>query len=373
MNILSSLKHKVRKEFKPSLSGVGYMYKKFSISTTIKTIFTLFALLISQQSYALKVTVSIPPLAGMIAPLLSDNDQLEVILNPGASPHGFQLKPSHLRSLHDSDLVLWVGSPVDSWMQKPLTNLGVAEMSLKGLSGIEELPVRQGGLWEKKSRHDTISSETVHKDASDDSEEHGHNHEHGHQHESDTSSESKRMDGHLWMSFKNSLLLIEAVSKQLQILKPGDAENIRQRTQAWLNKLEKTNQQIKAQLLPVQTLPYMVLHDAFQYFEHQYSLNGIGSIQLNPSVSPSLKRVAELRSKVKSGKVSCVFKEPQFPEKRVLAVTKGLDVRVGSLDPMGVVSKEFQKETGRNFLSYDVFILQLSHQFNDCLSKANSQ
>ena len=367
MNILSSLKHKVRKEFKSSLNGVGYLNKEFSISTAIKTIFTLFTLLISQQSYALKITVSIPPLAGMVAPLLSGDDQLEVVLKPGASPHGFQLKPSHLRGLNESDLVLWVASPVDNWMQKPLTNLKVKEVSLKGLANIEQLPVRQGGLWEKKSQHIATLSETAHKDTSADSEEHNHEHEYS------VASESQRMDGHLWMSFKNSRLLIEAVSKELQMLKPNDAENISQRTQAWLNKLDKTNQQIKQQLQQVQTVPYMVLHDAFQYFEHQYSLNGVGSIQLNPSVSPSLKRVAELRSKIKSGKVSCVFKEPQFPEKRVLSVTKGLGVRVGSLDPMGVVTKEFQKETGRDFLNYDVFILQLSHQFNDCLSKANNQ
>ena len=371
MNILSSLKHKVRKEFKPSLNGMSYLYKGLSISTAIKTFFTLFALLISQQSYALKITVSIPPLAGMIAPLLSDDDQLEVVLKPGASPHGFQLKPSHLRGLNESDLVLWVASPVDSWMQKPLSNLEVKELSLKGLANIEELPVRQGGLWERKSQHAAMHSEAEHKDVSDGSEQKDHHNEH--EHEVSTSSQSQRMDGHLWMSFKNSRLLIETVSKQLQMLNPNEAENIRQKTQAWLNKLDNTNQQIKQQLQQVQTVPYMVLHDAFQYFEHQYSLNGIGSIQLNPSVSPSLKRVAELRSKVKSGKVSCVFKEPQFPEKRVLAVIKGLDVRVGSLDPMGVVSKKFQKETGRDFLNYDVFILQLSNQFNDCLSKANNQ
>jgi len=366
MNILSSLKYKARKEFNLVLSRVQLPCKERFISTALAATTSLFALFLSQQSYALNITVSIPPLAGMVAPLLSDDDQLNVVLKPGASPHGFQLKPSHLRDLNESDLVLWIASPVDSWMQKPLKNLKVKELNLKALAGIEELPVRQGGLWEKKKQH-TTSSETEHKSMIPNSVEHNHEHEHS------THSESPRMDGHLWMSFKNSRLLIEAVSKQLQMLKPEDAENIRQRTQAWLNKLDKTNQQIKEQLLPVQKVPYMVLHDAFQYFENQYSLNGMGSIQLNPSVSPSLKRVAELRLKVKSGKVSCVFKEPQFPEKRVLAVTKGLDVRVGSLDPMGIVSKKFQQETGRDFLPYDVFILQLSNQFNDCLSKANTQ
>ncbi len=121
------------------------------------------------------------------------------------------------------------------------------------------------------------------------------------------------------------------------------------------------------QLQAVRSVPYMILHDAFQYFEKRYQLTGVGSIQLNPSVSPSLKRVSELRERIKAGQVKCVFKEPQFPAKRVLTVTRGLDVQVGSLDPIGLVTAEEAKQSGRAFLLYDEFIKRLASQYLQCL------
>ncbi|MDX1352196.1 MAG: zinc ABC transporter substrate-binding protein [Thiomicrorhabdus sp.] len=313
------------------------------------TLAGLYWLAVPQAGYAVTVTTSIPPLAGMIAPLLAEDDQLEVILKPGASPHGFQLKPSDLTTLQKSDLVLWVGTPVDNWLQKPIDNFKVKALSMQALADVEQLPIRQGGLWERKS----------HKHLHTDHEE-AHNHEH--------STVMPKMDGHLWMSLPNAQSLIKAASKQLQQLKPEQAALIEQKTQAWLLKIAQTDLQIQQQLQPVKQVPYMVLHDAFQYFEHRYDLNGVGSIQLNPAVSPSLKRVAELRQKIKHGEVRCVFKEPQFPAKRVSVVTNGLDVQVGSLDPIGLVSKADQQDGAADYLLYDVFFKRLASQFYDCLA-----
>lgn len=360
LNILSSLTHKVRKECNKVLSTVFAVLKKTIqiVKNKTTTFFLLLTLpFFSATVHAVNITVSIPPLAGIIAPLLDENDQISVILKPGASPHGFQLKPSDLRGLQSSDLIVWVGSPVDSWMQKTITNLDKANVNLAKISGIETYPVRKGGLWEAHHHHHELGEE-------DDQEGHEN-------HESHSAKELLSIDGHLWMSYKNSLLLVRAVSKQLQQLKPNQTDQIKQTTQAWLNKLQQTHAAIQQQLSVIKNEPYMVLHDAYQYFEKQYGLNGIGSIQLNPSITPSLKRVAKIRVKIKQGAVKCVFKEPQFPEKRVLAVTKGLDVQVGSLDPMGIVSEEFQQKNQQDFMNYDLFMIQLSHQFINCLTPIN--
>ncbi|WP_321326652.1 zinc ABC transporter substrate-binding protein [Thiomicrorhabdus sp.] len=342
MNILSSLQHKVRKELT--------LHKSIVLGGL------LFAMVFSSAANALNITVSIPPLAGMIKPLLSDDDHIEVLLKPGASPHGFQLKPSNIKTLKESDLVLWVGTPVDHWMKKPLQNITVPKQSLLSVPDVEQLAIRQGGLWERKKHHH-------------DEDEDEHEHEHEHEHESSHNSEMSQMDGHIWMSFNNAQSFIKVVSDQLQLLKPQQAKIIQQKTQDWLLQLAMVDLKIQSQLTPVKDVPYMVLHDAFHYFSNRYNLNGIGSIQLNPTISPSLKRVAELREKIKQGDVRCVFKEPQFPAKRVYAVTKNLKVKVGSLDPIGLVSKEYQQKNSADYLPYDVFLEQLSNQFYDCLSQ----
>lgn len=352
MNILSSLQRKVRKE--------SFLHH------TILASGMFLAMGFSSVANALNITVSIPPIAGMIAPLLSDDDHIEVILKPGASPHGFQLKPSNLKTLAKSDLVLWAGSPVDHWMEKPLANIKAPVISILSLPDVEQLPIRQGGLWERDT-HEEHEADEAH-------EEHATHDEHAshHDHDEDEVADINQMDGHIWMSFNNAQSLIKAVSNKLQKLKPQQAKEIQQKTDAWLLELASVDLQVQNQLTSVKDVPFMVLHDAFQYFTNRYNLNGVGSIQLNPSISPSLKRVALLRNKIKQGGVRCVFKEPQFPEKRVLAVTKGLEVKVGSLDPIGLVSKAYQQKNNADFMPYDEFLTQLSNQFYSCLSPSES-
>ncbi|MBF6058572.1 zinc ABC transporter substrate-binding protein [Thiomicrorhabdus heinhorstiae] len=300
---------------------------------------------------AINITVSVPPLAGMIAPLLDQDDELQLLLTPGASPHGFQLKPSHLQALHTSDLVITVGTPVDAWAQKVKLPDGQT-LRMAQLEGIETLPFRAGGIWQKGGH--------VHADE--------HEHDEHHEHEQQAADSHKELppyDGHIWMSVDNARILIQAASRKLQQLKPESSAEIAQRTEDWLAKISVQDVKNQTILNPFQEVPFLVLHDAFHYFEHHYGLNGVGSIRLNPEIAPSLKRILELRARVKAGEVQCIFKEPQFPEKRILAVTKGLEVNTETLDPMGVT----YAPEGKQFSDYDLFIGELARHMQNCFEK----
>ena len=58
-------------------------------------------------------------------------------------------------------------------------------------------------------------------------------------------------------------------------------------------------------------------------------------ISINPEISPSPKRINEIRSKIKSDSVQCIFKEPQFPSKIVQTIIKDTNAKEGLLDPLG--------------------------------------
>lgn len=312
---------------------------------------------------ALTVTVTIPPLAGIIAPLLGPADELHVLLKPGVSPHGFQLKPSHVKLLQESDLVISVGTTIDGWIDKPLQLVNKTPIAMVHIKGVERLVLRQGGLWEQKHIHNDEPQLGVHGSLRDEHEsaEHVVNH-YSVDYHSEKPVEDSHLDGHLWMSLHNAKKMVLAVSQQLQNRLPGQKSIIQQRAKAWLVQLDKTDQLIVTRLAKVRAEPFLVLHDAFQYFEHQYGLNGVGSIRLNPELAPSLKRVHELRERIKSGHVTCLFKEPQFPEKRVMPVVSGLDVKLGSLDPMGS-----SYALDKPFMAYDEFLEALANQFSSCL------
>ncbi|WP_019555782.1 zinc ABC transporter substrate-binding protein [Thiomicrorhabdus arctica] len=324
----------------------------------VLSLMSVFLLGLAGNASALTVTVSIPPLAGIIAPLLGPADELHVLLKPGVSPHGFQLRPSHVRLLQDSDLVISVGTPVDAWIVKPLQLVNKTPIAMARLPNVERLALRQGGLWEDKHLH---SDELTHRKLGSDAHEADNdsvNHSQG------NPVENSHLDGHLWMSLYNAKQMVIVVSQQLQAKLPGQKEAIQKRAADWLTRLDKTNLQIMTRLAKVQGEPFLVLHDAFQYFEHHYGLNGVGSIRLNPELAPSLKRVHELRERIKDGHVTCLFKEPQFPEKRITSVVSGLDVKLGSLDPMGT-----SYVLNKPFMQYDAFLTALSNQFYSCLTK----
>src|SRR5207253_1959120 len=76
-------------------------------------------------------------------------------------------------------------------------------------------------------------------------------------------------------------------------------------------------------LVPIAAKPYVVFHDAFQYFERRYGLNVVGSISINPEVPPSAKRLTELRRKIRSLGAVCVFAEPQFDTRLVDNLIEG--------------------------------------------------
>ncbi|VAW49888.1 Zinc ABC transporter, periplasmic-binding protein ZnuA [hydrothermal vent metagenome] len=316
---------------------------------SIKRVLWLSLLLtVCSSAGAVTVTVSIPPLAGIIAPLLSEDDRLNVLLKPGSSPHGFQLRPSHLRTLQSSDLVVSVGGGLDAWIENPVQSMDKPSITMLSLPNLTLYPVRTGGIWESTSY-----------------EHHSHQHEQHRQKEG--GEDFSPPDNHVWLSVKNAVALVKAVSQQLQRVNPKQAMDIKQREQQWLANIQSTDVQVKALLAPVASKPYLVLHDAFQYFEKHYHLNGVGTIRLNPELPPSLKRIHQLRTQIKAGNIKCVFKEPQFSAKRLQAVTSGLPLNIGTLDPM--MAQNPASKQAQSPQLYTDFLHNMANAFVECLSK----
>ena len=53
-------------------------------------------------------------------------------------------------------------------------------------------------------------------------------------------------------------------------------------TRNYIKKLEKLDAEIKTRLKDIKTKPFIYFHDAFQYFETTYGLNGVGTISVEP-------------------------------------------------------------------------------------------
>ena len=116
---------------------------------------------------------------------------------------------------------------------------------------------------------------------------------------------------------------------------PAHARRYAANAQRLTRRLETLDQELKAILAPVIDRPYVVFHDAYQYFERRYGTRAVGSITVSPERSPGAKRLAEMRRRIETAGVACVFAEPQFEPALVRTLTESTRVRIAVLDPLG--------------------------------------
>ena len=193
----------------------------------------------------------------------------------------------------------------------------VTLVTLAESPGMLLLDQRHGGTFEKHE-HYSAATELHHDD------HHDHN-----------AHEAK--DGHIWLDTGNAKIMVEAVAKVLKSKYPAHSDRIASNTSAVLAKIDVLTTGLANQLAPLKGRPFIVFHDAYQYFENRFAMPAAGSITVSPASQPSAKRLTEVRKKIIELGAACVFAEPGFQPQLVAAVTEGTAARAGSLDPEGVL------------------------------------
>lgn len=250
------------------------------------------------------VAVDIVPIHGLVAQVMGDLGAPDLVVTPGASPHGYALRPSQARALDQADLVIWMGAPLTPWLENPLASLAsdAEQLTLLEVPGTILHEVRDG-----------IAFET---------DDHSHDHDHA-------------IDPHAWLDPENARLWLGIIADALADLDPENAQTYRQNAEMAQSDLTAIIEQIAAQLAPLRSSRFIVFHDAYQYFEHRFDITVIGAISLTDASDPGAARITEIRNLVATEGVSCVFSEPQFNAGLISAVLDGGDANTAVIDPIG--------------------------------------
>ncbi|MGE4280320.1 MAG: zinc ABC transporter substrate-binding protein [Magnetospirillum sp.] len=272
----------------------------------------LLALSLPARAAAPQVVASIQPLHSLAAMVMEGVGEPALLVSGTASEHGYSLKPSDMRAIEAAKVAVIVDTGYETFLAKPLKARGnkITTIAMADLPGLTVFEPREGGVWEKHDHH-----------------KHDHD-SHGHDHHDE-------LDGHVWLDPHNAELLVAALAAQLSELDPANAATYQHNAEAARAKLVALDGELKVKLAPLAGKPFVVFHDAYQYFEARYGLTGAGSITVDPDRSPSAKRMAALKDKLVAAKAACVFREPQFPAAIVDTLAKSANARVGLLDPQG--------------------------------------
>lgn len=268
-----------------------------------------------------RVVTSILPLQSLTANVMRGVGSPDLLVKGAATPHSFQLRPSDAVNLQNADLVIWVGEGLESFLEAPLASLAgdARVLELAEIKGISLLPIREELMWHLEEH----------------GLNHGDEHEEGHSEDTDHGHDHGAYDPHIWLDAGNAIATVEATAGALAEIDPANAETYRANAAETVERLAALNADLLQRIEPLIGRPYVVFHDAYQYFEASYGLTPIGAIALSPELSPGAQHLAELRDRLAEEGVVCVCSEPQFELKLLHVVTEGTAARGAPLDPLG--------------------------------------
>ncbi len=307
------------------------------------------------------VVTTVRPLHSLAAAVMDGAGEPVLLLDGAESPHSYALTPSDATALSQADVVLWIGEPLETFLERPLAALSndARIITLAERPEVRFRENRDGGVW------DTAGGDHDH--------DHGHSHSHddhdhadhddgGHDHAGHDHGED---DGHIWLDPRNAAAIVSIVRDTLSDIDPDNAALYGANAEAALTRLESLEAEIKAQLADVTEQPFLTAHDSLQYFDRFFGLNAAGAIAVTPDQAPSAQRLAQIEQRVRELGAVCLLSEPGFQPSVMSVVKDAAQTRVGQVDPLGLLI-----EPGADL--YFGLMTNLANDLSVCLGSGES-
>ena len=291
---------------------------------TVKgTLFSaIFGLLLSGTASANipKVVTDIPITHSLVTRVMAGIGMPDLIVDRGASPHEYSLRPSNAASLEAADLVFWISNGLTPWLDDALNTLArnAKVIELMDAKGATVLSFREGATFETHS-HQHKQDEDGHDEHKHDEDEHA----------------TGNVDPHGWLDPYNGRIWLDVIATALSKIDPTNSDiYFANATQAKAD-IDTVISELEETLAEFRGTNFIVYHDAYQYFEKRFDVLAAGSISLGDVSDPSPARIAEVRKKVEELGITCVFSEPQFNSELVRTVSDGVSVKTRVIDSLG--------------------------------------
>jgi len=281
------------------------------------------------------VAADIDPIHSLVSKVMDGVGEPKLVIQSGASPHGYRLRPSEAKALQDANLIFWMGEELTPWLDGAIDTLAsnATVTSLLDQEGVLLHDFREGALFEA---HD--------HSAHDDHDDHGHG----------------AHDPHAWLSPENAKLWLNIIASKLSVADPENAASYFTNAAAGQAEIEDMVAEVSATLKPVQGGKFVVFHDAYQYFENDFDFYASGAISLGDASDPSPARIAEIQRRIQEEGIQCVLAEPQYKKGLVATVMEGSNATASVIDPLGADIKPGPK-------LYTQLIKNMAKTLRDCL------
>ena len=255
----------------------------------------------------LDVFVSIKPIHSIVTILMDGIATPKLLLNSSDSAHTFHLKPSQIRMLSKSDLVITISNDFETGLRKALKN--VKKDSHFKVSSLNQLNIL-------KSRGEDIYEANE--------EEEGNHADHTN-------------DLHLWLDVDNMQLISKHISNLLIELDPANKAKYSENLLKANSELNKLKIKLQRQLEPFSSTRFAIFADTLQYFENNLNLKRPVIITPYHGERLSINRTLKAKKIIKDLNISCLIYGSEIRPNQVNVLSEGLTLKAFKIDILGAV------------------------------------
>jgi ABC-type Zn uptake system ZnuABC Zn-binding protein ZnuA len=168
---------------------------------------------------------------------------------------------------------------------------------------------------------------------------------HDHDHGKAGEEHEHGIDPHVWLSIRCAKKMVEGIRDELVRLDSDHAAGYKDRSAAYLAKLDKLEAEGKAMMDKKQEKWILSFHESLNYFAHTFGLKVAGSIQVDPGMEPSPEKIKQIIKKCQNPNkpVRVIAVEPQFPNNSSARVVRDtlrglkdqpIDAEFAEVDPL---------------------------------------
>ena len=279
------------------------------------------------------VLTDIPAVHSLVSQVMLGVGAPAILLDKGADPHSFQMRPSQAQALSQANLLFFIGPELTPWLERAIDGVGI-----KG-EAVELLEVKGTLLrkFEEDEHHDEHAEE-------------GHEEEEEHH---------DGVDPHAWLAPENANIWLDEIAAKLAAIDAGNAALYLENASVAKARIDLLDAEITSMLIPMQDTPIIVFHDAYGYFVDHYGLTIAGAVRKGDAASPGARHLVELREIISNASVACAFGEEQHDPALLETLFADANISTGVLDPSGT-TLEYGPEL------YTVLLRNMAQEIASC-------
>jgi zinc transport system substrate-binding protein len=328
--------------------------------------------------------------------IAGDKAVIKNMVPAGSEPHNWEPTPKDIAGLYSSDLFIYSGYGMESWVPKVLESIKKSELiAIEASKSIDAEKIlrsehdhshndKQADEYDnshehnhtEKLNHDHTTTEdqnsTVDCDrinelnktgdhdqtyendkdnAQDPNQIIDHDHSQEHAYEDEThSSDTDGFDPHVWLNPLNAKKQMEAIKNGLVQVDPSNSKFYQDNFDYYAKKFDDLDKAYKDAAKEFTRKEIVVSHEAFGYLCNAYGLTQVAIEGISSESEPTPAKMAQIIKYVQENDVKVIFFEELASPKVAEAIARNTGAKTDLLNPLEGLSEENLK-AGKDYFS----------------------